>query len=149
MRRITRAAAAATLVLVSGCASVTTSGSSSSDSPPLMTPSPSLSPGGDRAVSVVFERAGGKTGRREVRRFAADAPPPRGTSSSRLKQVLSIASRPGVRSLHLPRMPQMLCCDRYTYTVRVMYADGIERIFRTADGLSKPPPLRRLISLVS
>ncbi len=150
MRHGPRVAAAASLLLLSGCASAATSGSSSSGGPMTATPSPSVTtPRTDRAVVVVFERSGGKTGRADIRRFAANAPPPKGATKARLREVLSVASRPSVRSMHLALMPQILCCDRYTYTVRVTYGDGASRIFRTADGLHQPPPLRHLISALS
>lgn len=154
MRRVPYAGAVALLVALTACGSTpgTPSGGSPSNGPsstPAGVPTASAGPNGDRAVAVMFERSGGKAGLDEVNRFAAGAPPPAGASRARVRAVLQAASTRALKSMHLPRMPQNLCCDRFVYTVRISYADGSSRIFRTADGLHQPPQLRALLSAAS
>jgi hypothetical protein len=93
-------------------------------------------------------RAGGKTGRTQIVQIAAGKPP-KGYDKAEVRGVLAAASRPGLRTLHLPLMPQDLCCDRYVYTVRVSWSDGSTKIFRTADGLRQPSVLRRLLATLA
>jgi hypothetical protein len=141
-----RRLAAMSLVLVlAGCGSVTAGHSAGGGT----SSGPGTSPGDSRAVSVTFERMGGKTGRQQVSRFVAGEQPQPGTRPQQVHAVLAAASTPALRRLHLPPMPQYLCCDRYTYTVWIKWADGKHRVFRTADGLRKPPALRHLIAVLS
>ncbi len=97
---------------------------------------------------MTFERMGGKAGVHQIKRFVAGAPQA-GTRPQQQRAVLAAASAPALKTLHLPRMPQSLCCDRYTYTVWIKWADGTSRVYRTADGLQQPPPLRHLIAVLS
>jgi hypothetical protein len=108
----------------------------------------STSPSQVRAVNVTYTRAGGKTGHIETVQIAAGKAA-KGYDKAEVRGVLAAASRPELRTLHLPLMPQDLCCDRYTYTVRVSWSDGSTKIFRTADGLRQPSVLRRLLAALA
>jgi hypothetical protein len=149
MSALRRLVACGAAVALTGCGGVTAghAGPPRHDAP--RTSSSPTAPAASRAVSVTFERMGGKTGVQQVRRFAAGQPPPAGTGRSQVRAVLDAASVSTLRTLHLPRMPQDLCCDRFTYTIWITWADGKKRVFRTADGLHKPAPLRHLISVLS
>jgi hypothetical protein len=107
--------------------------------------SASSAPGQRRVEAVTYTRTGGKTGR-EVSARITPGSSPRGYDAAAVRAILNAASKPALRTLHLPLMPQMLCCDRYVYTVQVRWSDGTERTFRTADGLHQPPQLRRLLA---
>lgn len=146
LRRLTTGAV---VLALTGCGAVAAGNAGSpGHSAPRSSSSPSA-PVGTRAVSVTFERMGGKTGVQQIRRFAVGQPPPAGTGEHQVQAVLDAASVSGLRTLHLPRMPQGLCCDRFTYTIWITWADGKKRVFRTADGLHQPAPLRHLISVLS
>jgi hypothetical protein len=107
--------------------------------------SASAAPGHFRAQAVIYTRMGGKTGRTVSARITPGSSP-RGYDTAEVRAILHAASQPALRSLHLPLMPQMLCCDRHVYTVHVLWSDGTKRTFRTADGLHQPAPLRRLLA---
>jgi hypothetical protein len=148
MRPASRVALALVLAVVTGCGS--SGGSSGASAPPstATSRSPSTSPSQVRAVSVTYTRAGGKTGRTQIVQIAPGAPV-KGYDKAQVRDVLAAASRPELRTLHLPLMPQDLCCDRYVYTVRIGWSDGSAKVFRTADGLRQPPALRRLLAALA
>lgn len=96
-------------------------------------------------MAVTYERTGGIAGDTESARITL-ANPPDGYNKARVRAILGAASRPALRHLQLPRMPHNLCCDRYTFTVRIAWSDGSTRVYRTADGLHQPLVLRQLLT---
>jgi hypothetical protein len=99
-------------------------------------------------VSVTYTRTGGKTGHTQTVQIVPGRPV-KGYDKTQVRDVLAAASRPELRTLHLPLMPQDLCCDRYVYTVMVGWSDGSAKVFRTADGLPQPSALRRLLAALA
>jgi hypothetical protein len=136
---------AALAAVLSGCgASAPATGGASTPTTPSAT-SPSTPPRDVRAVAVTYERTGGIAGQSESAHITL-ANSPEGYSKARVRTVLDAASRPALRNLNLPPVPRNLCCDRYFFTVRVAWSDGSSRTYRTADGLHRPPALRRLLA---
>jgi hypothetical protein len=148
MRPASRVVLALLMTVLTACGSAGGSWHGKGDGGEATGAPASTSPSQVRAVSVTYTRAGGKTGLTQVVQIARDKTG-KGYDKAKVRDVLAAASRPELRTLHLPLMPQDLCCDRYVYTIRVSWSDGSTKTFRTADGLRQPSVLRRLLAALA
>lgn len=135
--------------LLAGCGDSTTtvapgsSSSGSSGSPPASSPSSSSppQPSADAlAQSVTVTRSGGLAGDQETYRVAADDP--------LADTVLPLTQERSVFE-DLPATGEAPCCDFYTYSVYVDYAEGPDPRFVTWQDADVPPEVDQLVGAVT
>ncbi|MGI8578036.1 MAG: hypothetical protein ACR2KG_08990 [Nocardioidaceae bacterium] len=109
---------------------------------PPRTPEPATS-----ATSVVLQRSGGLKPVELTRVFATNRPPPHGYNRRDVVHVLKAASAPEIHRLPMTPRPSGSCCDHYTYTLTITWADGVGLSFRAIDGFDHAPALAKVLKL--
>jgi hypothetical protein len=131
------------LSVVSAC------GSDSGDGSSGATTAPAESGDADRVVAVSVHQTGGLKPTDETRVFSQDAEPPTGYTRQDVEDVLAAADALAASNVVTPRMPQGVCADCYSYSIRLTFADGSVTSYLVTGGVEQPPVLADLLSATS
>jgi hypothetical protein len=102
-----------------------------------------------RVVTVSVHQTGGLKPTDETRVFSQDAAPPTGYTRHDVEDALAAANALAASNVVTPRMPQGICADCYSFSIRLTFADGSVTSYLVTGGVAQPPVLTELLSATS
>jgi hypothetical protein len=100
-------------------------------------------------VSVSLRRSGGLKPINVSRIFSTRTAPPKGYTAADVDQVIFAAQRFVGSGASVRPIVVSACCDRYTYAITIVWANGHSKTFTTTDGVAQPKLFDLLLRAVA